>query len=231
MESVTSVLSKFKINLGNIINDYRDKISEIEIEEDFIRLLGDLVNYSKSDCLLLPFYDITILSRIFERVFPLSSNEIGKIKTAKYLIESSRDIDKSQFLQYNNAVKDINVINNKIIDYYNDLMSNNNLSADKENYISLIDKYSTIYDIIGEDGFTGLIEDTDLFQDVVMICDLTLDDVEKILDMAIKDNLKYLDENGVICDDADDEILVMKEKNTEIQEAINDLSNLLDASV
>lgn len=231
MESVMSVLSKFKTNLGNIINNYRDKIVEIEKEEEFINVLGDLVNYSKSDCLLLPFYDITILSRVFERVFPLSNNEIGKIKTAKYLIEASRDIDRSQFLQYNNAVQDLSVINNKIIDYYNGLLLNNNLSNEKENYSILIDKYTKIFDIIGEEEFIGLIDDIDLFHDVVMISNLSIEEIDLILDVAIKDNLRFLDNTGVISTEVDDEILIMKEKNNKMQEAINDLSNLLDASV
>lgn len=230
MESVIGVLSKFKNNLVNVINDYKIKIEEIEKEEEFIRTLGDLVNYSKSDCLLLPFYDMEILEVVFNRVFSFSNNEMNKIKTAKYLIEASKDVDKSQFLQYNNAVKDLEKINNKVIDYYNDLLSNNTLAADKDNYESLIHKYTLIVDNIGDDCFNGLIDDVDLFHDIIMDIDLSIDDINLILDIAIRDNLKYLDDTGVICTD-DSDIINMKKMNSEMQEAISDLSNLLDASV
>ena len=230
MESVIGVLSKFKNNLVNVINDYKTKIEEIEKEEEFIRTLGDLVNYSKSDCLLLPFYDMEILEVVFNRVFSFSNNEMNKIKTAKYLIEASKDVDKSQFLQYNNAVKDLEKINNKVIDYYNDLLSNNTLAADKDNYESLIHKYTLIVDNIGDDCFNGLIDDVDLFHDIIMDIDLSIDDINLILDIAIRDNLKYLDDTGVICTD-DSDIINMKKMNSEMQEAISDLCNLLDASV
>ena len=80
MDSVKDIMSKFKDNLDKIIVDYKNKVSDIEKEEDFIQVLGDLINYSKSDSLLLPFYDETILSRVFERVFPLSNTEINKLK-------------------------------------------------------------------------------------------------------------------------------------------------------
>lgn len=230
MESVIGVLSKFKNNLVNVINDYKIKIEEIEKEEEFIRTLGDLVNYSKSDCLLLPFYDMEILEVVFNRVFSFSNNEMNKIKTAKYLIEASKDVDKSQFLQYNNAVKNLEKINNKVIDYYNDLLSNNTLAADKDNYESLIHKYTLIVDNIGDDCFNGLIDDVDLFHDIIMDIDLSIDDINLILDIAIRDNLKYLDDTGVICTD-DSDIINMKKMNSEMQEAISDLSNLLDASV
>ena len=102
-----SVLSKFKLDLEKIISEYKDKVSEIETEEEFIMTLGDVVNYCKSDCLLLPFYDEEILSKVFERVFPLSSNEMNKIKTAKYLIDASKTVDKGNFPQYNDFVKDL----------------------------------------------------------------------------------------------------------------------------
>ena len=101
MDSVEEVLSKFKNGLEKVINNCKDSISDIEKEEEFIRNLGDLVNYSKSDCLLLPFYDETMLSRIFEKIFPLSTTEMNKIKTAKYLIEVSKSVDKENFQQYN----------------------------------------------------------------------------------------------------------------------------------
>lgn len=230
MESVIGVLSKFKNNLNNIINDYRFKIEEIEKEEEFIRTLGDLVNYSKNDFLLLPFYDMDILDVVFNRIFTFSSNEMNKVKTAKYLIEASKNVDKSQFLQYNNAVNDLEKINNQIIDYYNDLLSNNSLAIDKENYNSLINKYALIVNNIGDDCFNGLIDDVDLFHDIIMEANLSIDDINLILDVAIRDNLKYLDDTGIICTD-DTDIINMKKMNSEMQEAINDLSNLLDASV
>ena len=127
-----SVLSKFKLDLEKIISEYKDKVSEIEAEEEFIMTLGDVVNYSKSDCLLLPFYDETILSKVFERVFLLSNSEMNKIKTAKYLIEASKSVDKGNFPQYNDSVKDLEQINSKLSSFYDKLLSNDDLAKDKE---------------------------------------------------------------------------------------------------
>ena len=231
MESVINVLSKFKSNLDNLISDYNNKIDFINNEEEFLHVLGDLVNYSKSDCLLLPFYDATILSRVFERIFPLSSNELNKLKTAKYLIEASSGIDKSQFLQYNNAVKDLEKLNKKVVDYYDDMIANNTFNSDRDNYTNIIERYTSIYDLIGEDCFNGLISDIDLFQEIIDNCELSLEEINIILDVAIKDNLRFLDNNGVINTEVSDDIASLKEENNVMQDAINDLSNLLDASV
>lgn len=231
MESVINVLSKFKSNLENLIEEYNNKIEFINGEEEFLQILGDLVNYSKSDSLLLPFYDTTILSRIFERIFPLSSNELNKIKTAKYLIEASNNVDKSQFLQYNNSVKEVEKINNKICEYYDDMLNSNDFNGDRDNYNNIISKYTSVYELIGEDCFNDLINDIDLFQEVIEKCELSLDEINIVLDVAIKDNLKFLDNNGVISTDISDDIVNLKEENNAMQDAINDLSNLLDASV
>ena len=153
MDNVKDVLSEFKKNLDMIIVDYKNKISDIEKEEDFIQVLGDLVNYSKSDSLLLPFYDETILSRVFERVFPLSSTELNKLKAAKYLIDASKDVDKSHFPQYHDAVKDVEDINKKINKFYEKLLSNDDIKVEKEDAISKVERFTGIYDIIGDDKF------------------------------------------------------------------------------
>lgn len=226
MDSVKGVLSKFKNNLDNIINDYKTSVSDIEKEEEFIQTLGDLVNYSKSDSLLLPFYDETILSRVMERVFPLSSSEKNKVKAAKYLIEASKSVDKSNFLQYNNAVKDLESINKKLSDYYNKLLSNTELKSDKENYLTKIDLYTGIFDMIGEDEFLSLISDIDLFEELINLCDLSKDEINVLLNVAIKSNLKYLDSQDIIIDDNSD-IVDLKNENDKMQEEIRNLSNLL----
>lgn len=231
MESETIVLSKFKENLGKVIEEYKNNIVEIEKEEDFIRTLGDLINYCKSDVMLLPFYDITILSRVFERIFPLSKTEINKINSAKYLIEASSNIDKNNFLQYNNAIEDVNKINDKINEFYENLMKDNNLINEKDNYNLLIEKYSKIYSIIDEHSFNDLIDDIDLFQEIVYLCSLNDDEINLLLDIAIKNNLEFLNNNGILTTEVDDDILSMKDSNNKVQEAINDLNNLLDASV
>lgn len=226
MDNVMDVMSKFKNGLDSIICDYKDKISEIEKEEDFIMTLGDVVNYSKSDCLLLPFYDETILSRVFERVFPLSNSEFNKIKTAKYLIESSKSIDKSHFPQYNDSVKDVSDINKRLSKFYDKLLSDDKLKSDKEEFSLKIERYSTIYDKILDDSFSSLIDDVPLFHEVIDSCDLSLDEVNVILNVAIKSNLGYLDNSGVIVSD-DVDIIDMKEQNNIFMDEINDLSNLL----
>lgn len=225
MESVINVLSKFKSNLDNILNDYNSKVSDIEQEEKFIQTLGDVVNYSKSDCLLLPFYDETILNRVLERVFPLSS-EKNKIKTAKYLIEASKKVDKEQFPQYNNAVKDLEEINTKLSEYYNNLLSDESLKNDKENYLNKIDSYESIINIIEDDNFTALIENIDILEETVKLCNLSNEEINELLNIAINSNLKYLDETGIIIND-DNDIINMKNENDKIQEEIRDLSNLL----
>jgi len=226
MDNVMDVMSKFKNGLDSIICDYKDKISEIEKEEDFIMTLGDVVNYSKSDCLLLPFYDEAILSKVFERVFPLSNSEFNKIKTAKYLIESSKSIDKSNFPQYNDSVKDVSDINKRLSKFYDKLLSDDKLKSDKEEFSLKIERYSTIYDKILDDSFSSLIDDVPLFHEVIDSCDLSLDEVNVILNVAIKSNLSYLDNSGVIVSD-DVDIIDMKEQNNVFMDEINDLSNLL----
>ena len=222
-----SVLSKFKLDLEKIISEYKDKVSEIEAEEEFIMTLGDVVNYSKSDCLLLPFYDETILSKVFERVFPLSNSEMNKIKTAKYLIEASKSVDKGNFPQSNDSVKDLEQINSKLSSFYDKLLSNDDLAKDKEDYSLKIENYSKVYDGIGEDKFNYLIEDVDLFEEIINSCDLSKDEINLILNIAIKCNLEFLDSSGVVVDDSVEEIANMKEQNDKFQDEISDLSNLL----
>lgn len=224
MDSVKDIMSKFKDNLDKIIVDYKNKVSDIEKEEDFIQVLGDLVNYSKSDSLLLPFYDETILSRVFERVFPLSNTEINKLKTAKYLIDASKDIDKGHFPQYNECVKDVEDINKKVNKYYEKLLSNDKLKSDKEEFNLKVNNLSYIFDIIGENKFIGLIDNIDSFEDAINECDLSEEEINVILNVAIKSNLEFLDSNGVVLD-VDSE---MKEENNIIQGKISDLSNLLE---
>ena len=224
MDSVKDIMSKFKDNLDKIIVDYKNKVSDIEKEEDFIQVLGDLINYSKSDSLLLPFYDETILSRVFERVFPLSNTEINKLKTAKYLIDASKDIDKGHFPQYNDCVKDVEDINKKVNKYYEKLLSNDKLKSDKEEFNSKVNNLSYIFDIIGENKFIGLIDNIDSFENAINECDLSEEEINVILNVAIKSNLEFLDSNGVVLD-VDSE---MKEENNIIQGKISDLSNLLE---
>ena len=224
MDSVKDIMSKFKDNLDKIIVDYKNKVSDIEKEEDFIQVLGDLINYSKSDSLLLPFYDETILSRVFERVFPLSNTEINKLKTAKYLIDASKDIDKGHFPQYNECVKDVEDINKKVNKYYEKLLSNDKLKSDKEEFNLKVNNLSYIFDIIGENKFIGLIDNIDSFENAINECDLSEEEINVILNVAIKSNLEFLDSNGVVLD-VDSE---MKEENNIIQGKISDLSNLLE---
>ena len=226
MENMTDIMSKFKNNLDNVITDYKNKISDIEKEEEFIVTLGDVVNYSKSDCLLLPFYDETILSRVFERVFPLSESEMSKIKSAKYLFEASKNIDKNNFPQYNDSVKDIESIYDKLSKYYDKLLSDDNLKKSKEDYSNNIEKYSKIFDIILDDKF-NFIDDVDLFEEAINICGLSDDEINVILNVAIRCNLDYLDSNGLIVETEDDDIIGMKEQNNKFQVEIDDLSNLL----
>lgn len=228
MDNVSEILSKFKSNLDNIIVECNDRVSDIESEEDFIRTLGDLVNYSKSDSLLLPFYDETILSRVFERVFPLSSTESNKLKSAKYLIESCKDIDTSNFPQYNDSIKDIGEINDKISKYYEKMLSDDSLKNDKNECLIKIDNYSKIVSYIGDDGFTCLIDDIDLFQDAINSCDLSLNDINIILNVAIRDNLKFLDSTGSMVVDDSSDIAEMKEENNKFIDEISNLSNLLE---
>lgn len=226
MDNVKDIMSKFKKNLDKIIVDYKNRISEIEKEEEFIQVLGDLVNYSKSDSLLLPFYDETILSRVFERVFPLSTTELNKIKAAKYLIEASKDVDKGHFPQYHDAVKDVESINKKVNKFYEKLLSNDKMKVEKDETILKIEKFSKILSIIGDDKFNGFIDDVDAFEEANNLCDMSKDDINIILNVAIKSNLEYLDSNGILIEDVQD-INDMKEQNNVIQDKISDLSNLL----
>ena len=214
MENVKDVLSKFKDNLDGVIVDYKNKISEIEKEEDFIHVLSDLVNYSKSDS----------LSRVFERVFPLSSNELSKMKTAKYLIEACKDINKDKFPQYKEAVSDVEEINRKINSFYEKLLSDDNLSSEKDELNSKVDKFSIVFNNIGSEKFNGLIEDIDTFEETVNCSDLSDKEINVLLNIAIRSNLEYLDSNGIVVNDVDNEIV---EENNIIQDKISDLSNLL----
>lgn len=228
MDSVEEVLSKFKNSLEKVINNCKDSISDIEKEEEFIQNLGDLVNYSKSDCLLLPFYDETMLSRIFEKIFPLSTTEMNKIKTAKYLIEASKTVDKENFQQYNDAVKELEKINSKIEKNYEKLISDDKIKTDKETYTKKLSDYTSILNTVGKDEFTGLIQDIDAFEETINESDLTEEEVNAMLNVAITCNLKYLDSNGVVVSD-NAEIQTLKEDNNKMQEEIQNLSNLLGA--
>lgn len=225
MDNVMDAISKFKSNLDSIIVDYKEKISDIEKEEDFISTLGDVVNYSKSDFMLLPFYDETILSRVFERVFPLSNTEFNKIKTAKYLINASESVDKSHFPQYNDSVKDVESINKKLVKFYEKLISDDKLKKDKEDFSLKIERYSSVFNLIGDSTFTSFIDDVDLFSEVINLCDLSQEEINIILNEAIKCNLSFLDSNGVVVESEDLED--MKKENNKIQDEISDLSNLL----
>ena len=225
MVNVIDVMSKFKSNLDSIINDYKNKISDIEKEEEFIITLGDVVNYCKSDSLLLPFYDETILSRVFDRVFSLSNVEFNKIKTAKYIFESSESIDKSHFPQYNNSVNDVQDINDRLSKYYDKLLSDEKLKSNKDDYSLKVESYSKMLNIIGEEKFNGYIDDVNLFEEVINACSLSNDEVNLILNIAIACNLEYLDSSGVFVDNED--IVSLKEENNKFQDEISDLSNLL----
>ena len=225
MVNVIDVMSKFKSNLDSIINDYKNKISDIEKEEEFIITLGDVVNYCKSDSLLLPFYDETILSRVFDRVFSLSNVEFNKIKTAKYIFESSESIDKSHFPQYNNSVNDVQDINDRLSKYYDKLLSDEKLKSNKDDYSLKVESYSKMLNIICEEKFNGYIDDVNLFEEVINACSLSNDEVNLILNIAIACNLEYLDSSGVFVDNED--IVSLKEENNKFQDEISDLSNLL----
>ena len=227
MDSVRGVLSKLNRGLDGIIDEYKRSVSDIEKEEDFIQILGDVVNYSKSDCLLLPFYDETILSRVFDRLFP-SSSYMKKLKTARYLIDASKSVDKSNFLQYNNAVKDLEEINGKLIKIYDEMLSNDKLKTDKENYLNKINLYSDFSVTISDDEFTAIISDIDLFQEIVELCNFKEDELNILLSCAIKCNLKFLDSNGIITTEVHSDIADMKSDNDKKQEEINNLSDLLE---
>lgn len=217
------LLSKFKSGLGDIINDFNDKIVDVEKKEEFLQVLSDLVNYSKSDALLLPFYDENLLSDVFKVVFPIFSSHMNKLKVAKYLIESSEGVDKEHFPQYNDAVKDLNDINNDLIKYYEDLVSNNSYASDKENYNVMISKYTSILDLIGEDSFTSLIDDIDLFHDSLYECNFSSEEINKILNIAIISNLNYLNDNGVLD--------VQEDVDNTLKEATRNLSELTQSSL
>ena len=80
--------------------------------------------------------------------------------------------------------------------------------------------------IIGDDKFNGFIDDVDAFEEANNLCDMSKDDINIILNVAIKSNLEYLDSNGILIEDVQD-INDMKEQNNVIQDKISDLSNLL----
>ncbi len=226
MDSVRSVLSKLKKNLDDVIDEYKKTVSDIESEEEFVQILGDVVNYSKSDCLLLPFYDETILSRVFERLYP-SNSYMKKMKTARYLIDASKSVDKNNFLQYNNIVKELEEINNNLVKKYDEMLSNDKLKSDKENYMSKIDSYSSFSSSIGEEDFTSLISDIDLFQEIIELCNLKDKELNVLLSCAIKSNLKFLDNDGIISEEVHSDIVDMKNENDKMQEEIKNLSSLL----
>ena len=72
----------------------------------------------------------------------------------------------------------------------------------------------------------NLIDDVDSFEEAINLCDISKEDINILLNVAIKSNLEYLDSNGVIIDNVED-IDAMKEQNNVIQDKISDLSNLL----
>ncbi|MBP3920191.1 MAG: hypothetical protein J6D28_01355 [Bacilli bacterium] len=213
------LLSKLKNNLGNIISDYKNKINEIEEKEKFLQILSDLVNYSKSDVLLFPFYDENILEQILEVVFPVFNSTLNKIKTAKYLIESSKNVDRQHFPQYNNIIKELEQINNDIIKYYENIITTNNYATEKEQYSQTIEKYTTIDALIGEEKFIGLIENIDLFHEIIYQCKLDNNEINKILNIAIENNLNYLNENGIL--EIEEPI-----NNKEETQKLNELENI-----
>ncbi len=227
MDNKENILSKFRNNLESIINDYKNKINEIEKEEEFIRTLGDLINYCKSDVLMLPFYDETILSSIFERVFALSTNEYNKTKTAKYLIEASKNVDKSHFPQYNSAVEEVQNIYNSISIFYENKLNDNSLTVNKNNYNTIIENYTDVTNKTSENGFNNLIENIEVFFEVLNNSGLTPEEINDILNIAIISNLKYLEENGTINIDIAEDIQDLKEENNKIKSDIENLSNLL----
>ena len=226
MNSVSDILSSLRDKLNNVISEYNDSISKIEEDEKFIQVLGDVVNYCKSDCLLLPFYDESILNDVIDHIFP-SGNEIKKIKTAKYLIEASKSVDKEKFLQYNDSVKDLEKICKKLNSEYEKKLSDEKLNNDKENFNNKISEYTSFLNIVGDDEFSGLISDIDLFQEIVELCKFSDEEIDSLLSLAIKCNLKYLDDNGIIVDDVHSDIVDMKNENDKMQEEIKNLSDLL----
>ena len=226
MNSVSDILSSLRDKLNNVISEYNDSISKIEEDEKFIQVLGDVVNYCKSDCLLLPFYDESILNDVIDHIFS-SGNEIKKIKTAKYLIEASKSVDKEKFLQYNDSVKDLEKICKKLNSEYEKKLSDEKLNNDKENFNNKISEYTSFLNIVGDDEFSGLISDIDLFQEIVELCKFSDEEIDSLLSLAIKCNLKYLDDNGIIVDDVHSDIVDMKNENDKMQEEIKNLSDLL----
>ena len=167
-----------------------------------------------------------MLSRIFEKIFPLSTTEMNKIKTAKYLIEASKSVDKENFQQYNDAVKDLKNINEKIEKNYEKLLADDKIKTDKETYTKKLNDYTNILNVVGKDEFTGLIQDIDAFEETINESDLKEEEINTMLNVAITCNLKYLDSNGVVVSD-NAEIQTLKEDNNRMQEEIQNLSNLL----
>lgn len=229
MDNVKELLSRYKSSLDNFICDYKNKVASIEEEENYIKLLGDVVSSCESDILLLPFYDEEVLSDVFKHVFSLSTSEFSKIKTAKYLIEASKNVDRDSFLQYKNAVKDVEKIYDRLKKNYKKLSKDDKLVLDKKNYLSKIDEYSSISLIIGDDSFSKLIDNVVLFKETLYLCDFNVDEIDLILSTAIKSNLVFLD-SGVVSLSGKDESTSMKEQSDIIQNKISDLSNLLENS-
>ena len=106
------------------------------------------------------------------------------------------------------------------------MLSNDDIKVEKEDAISKVERFTGIYDIIGDDKFNGLVDDVDSFEEAINLCDISKEDINILLNVAIKSNLEYLDSNGVIIDNVED-IDAMKEQNNVIQDKISDLSNLL----
>ena len=118
-------------------------------------------------------------------------------------------------------------INNKLSSVYEEKLSDDKLKNDKENYVNKISLYSDLASIIGDDEFTALISDIDLFEEVIDLCKFKDEEVNTLLNIAIKSNLKYLDSNGIISEEVHSDIIDMKNENDRMQEEIENLSNLL----
>ena len=66
-----------------------------------------------------------------------------------------------------------------------------------------------------------------MFEECINVCELSDDEINIILNVAIKSNLVFLDSSGVVIEDSVDEISEMKKQNDIFQDEIADLSNLL----
>jgi hypothetical protein len=67
-----------------------------------------------------------------------------------------------------------------------------------------------------------------MFEEIVDLCNLKDEELNILLNCAIKSNLKYLDSNGVITTEVHSDIADMKNDNDKMQEEINNLSVLLE---